>query len=153
MTNSYIALRWAVGIGIAALTAGAANVFAPHAAAADLAPGVSCNDQGFCRNDTDDIYYVTGLVTCSEFPHQQAISGYVGRHGTDQIAVGCPDDYTPGQMEQGPPTLQPDGTFSSPPMTQSPGSWTDNRVLSVEWQSATVDNDQKLGPTNSGSGS
>lgn len=139
--------RLTVGLGIGALIAGAVGVLAPQAAAKDLAPGVSCGDNGFCRNDTDDIYYITGQVTCSGFPGSvESFSGYAGRHSTDPIPMSCPSDYTPGTMEQGPPTIGPDGAMQMSPPTQSPGTWTNNYPVSIDWQTATVDNDQKLQP-------
>ncbi|RMI35311.1 hypothetical protein [Nocardia stercoris] len=137
--------RITVGALLGTLAAGALAALAPSAAAQDLAPGVSCDAQGYCHNDTDDIYYITGQVSCSDLS-TGPFSGYVDRHSATMIALLCPDDSIPGTMEQGPPTIGPDGTMQPGMMTQSPSTTTINDVVSIQWQTATVDNDRKLGP-------
>lgn len=136
-----------VGLGICALAAGALGVLAPQAAAQDLAPGVSCNDQGSCRNDTDDIYYVTGNAVCSGFPASNVpVGGYVDRHSSAAIPMSCPSMDMSGPMDTGPMSTGPDGSMQPWSTVQIPDTPTSNQVLTVQWQTATVDNDHKLAP-------
>jgi hypothetical protein len=140
-----MAQRSITGATLSALAAGALGTLAPSAAAQDLAPGLSCNDQGYCRNDTNDVYHVTGQAICSD-SSASPFSGDVDRHSTKLISMLCPNSYIPGATEQGPATVAPDGTVQQGPITQTPGTTTINDVVSIQWQTATRDDDRKLGP-------
>lgn len=89
MTKGYSAHRRVAGLGIAAVAVGVITLGAPPAAAEDLAPGVSCSDQGWCHNDTGTMYRITGQTTCSKAPHLQSFSSDIGRHTAVAIPVGC----------------------------------------------------------------
>ncbi|MCU1645567.1 MAG: hypothetical protein JWN03_5842 [Nocardia sp.] len=138
-----------VALGIAALTSAAVAVLAPQAAAKDLASGVSCSDYT-CRNDTDDIYYVTGQVTCSIGGGAHDFSAYVGRRATEQVPISCPSNYQPGTSHSE-STMQPDGTWQNN-QVQDPGTWDSTYPLTIDYRTATVDNDQKLGPRTGSAG-
>ncbi|WP_405138601.1 hypothetical protein [Nocardia sp. NBC_01388] len=138
-----MAQRLTVALGITALISAGLGVLAPHAAAKDLAPGLSCSDYT-CRNDTDDIYYVTGRVTCSFGGGAHDFSGYAGRRTTEQIPISCPSDYQPGGWHTE-TTMNPDGTFQNN-QVQDPGTWDNTYPVTIDYQTATVDNDQKLAP-------
>ncbi|MEV6218732.1 hypothetical protein [Nocardia sp. NPDC051833] len=96
--------------GLLAATAGVAHLVlaAPQAAAATLAPGITCD--GFaCRNDTDDTYRVRSQVLCdaagvSAVPRQTVmVDTHVPPRDTARISVACPVVSTPPT----PPEVRP----------------------------------------------
>ncbi len=164
--------RLRVGLGLAAVFAGAVGVLAPQAAARELAPGVSC--EGFtCRNDTDDTYRVEGVAHCSD-GLSVPVEKYVGpRLQAARVDVFCgsttepgtwedqPRRLSPGTWEQQPPTIGPDGKLESKPPVYKPGTWEDqprvykpgrtipHHVVSIDYRSAVVDNEPPPAPSGS----
>lgn len=132
-------------LGVAAATAlftTALGVGASTANARELAQGVSCD--GFtCRNDSDVAYRVESIVTCWAPTGVPAMSStaattYVRAHDTAQVLAACPTIIMPGEFEQQPPRLQPDGGFTTEPPVWKPGRVVAGLPFSADHISATV---------------
>ncbi|WP_330180284.1 hypothetical protein OHB26_28215 [Nocardia sp. NBC_01503] len=137
-----------IGFGMIGLAAAAGAVLAPSAAAQDLAEGVGC--AGFtCHNDTDDTYRVEATVLCSNGV-RIPITRYLAPHGREiPVSALCPMITEPGHWVQQPPVMDSDGWKTQPP-TFEPGPTRPNPVVSVDYQSAVVDNDPQPAPSGSG---
>lgn len=134
--------RFVIGLGIAALFAGAVGVAAPQAFAQELAPGVSCEEYT-CRNDTDDTYRVESTVACDGpgvmTDLQRAIT-YVPPRATVKVSTNCFPQRGPGSWEREPGKLQPDGTRDRGRRVWKQGDLIPTHPVGITHRSAEVDN-------------
>ncbi|MEU8896929.1 hypothetical protein [Nocardia sp. NPDC048505] len=137
-----MSLRLTFAAGIAAL---GCTALAPLAAAAELAPGLTCAGEG-CRNDTGDTYRVEAEVTCWNGISTQV--RHVGPRTTELLGFACVPKTDPGTWEPVPPTVGPDGKWEHQPPQWIPGQTTPQSPLGIDYRSAVVDND----PPQTGSG-
>ncbi|MTE17122.1 hypothetical protein [Nocardia aurantiaca] len=147
-----MAQRLLVGLGAAALITAAAGALAPAAFAKDLAEGVSCSEHS-CRNDTDDIYRIQARVLCSGFDGAHEISVWVNSHSTEEVQAGCTGRWVSGGMRPGTPSMNSDGTWSTPPMVTEPDTYEPSYLRGIEYLSAVVDNSGRARPAPAPSGS
>lgn len=118
--NNEIRTRLAFSTGLAALFAAAVAVLAPHAAAKELAPGLTCGNDYTCRNDTDDTYRVTWRMNCTTGLGEQSTT-WVSPHRNAVLRPSCPSYYNPG-------------------FTNDFSDWVTGTPRSVDYLSADVDN-------------
>ncbi|MFF0528016.1 hypothetical protein ACFYT3_06460 [Nocardia amikacinitolerans] len=138
-----------LGLGVASVVMAATGMLAPQAVAQELAPGVSCEGYS-CRNDTDDTYRVESVVTCSDGAGQFPVTTYALPRATTELRFGCPTTTTPGQLQQQPPVLNPDGPgYVNPPPTMGPPQVKMTHPVLVEHRSAEIDNNPPQEPTGS----
>ncbi|MGV9661715.1 hypothetical protein ACWDUL_03015 [Nocardia niigatensis] len=147
-----MAQRLLIGLGAAALIAATAGALAPAAFATDLADGVSCSDHS-CRNDTDDIYRVRVRVNCTGFNGTYETSVWVNSHTTQDVRPGCTGRWVPGQTHLGTPSMNSDGTWSTPPMVTDPGTFEPSYEMGIDYLAAVVDNSGRRRPAPAPSGS
>ncbi|TQM26294.1 hypothetical protein [Nocardia bhagyanarayanae] len=141
--------RLTFGLGVASVVMAAAGILAPQAVARELAPGLSCEGYS-CRNDTDDTYRVESVVTCSDGVGQITVVTYARPQATTDLRIGCPTKTIPGQLQQQPPVLNPDGPgYIYPPPTMGPPQVKITHPVLVEHRSAVVDNSPRQEPTGS----
>ncbi|UGT42924.1 hypothetical protein LTV02_05865 [Nocardia yamanashiensis] len=125
--------------GIAGVLTAAAAMLAPEAAAQELAPGLSCGESS-CRNDTGDTYRVEATAVCSGGAYVDATT-YAGPHRRTDVVASCPSTLGAGTWDSPPPTMNPDGTFTTQPPVYVPGSWEYGYVIRIDYTRAVVDND------------
>ncbi|MEV0342687.1 hypothetical protein AB0H49_27030 [Nocardia sp. NPDC050713] len=141
--------RLTFGLGVASVVMAAAGVLAPQAVAQELAPGVSCEGYS-CRNDTDDTYRVESVVTCSDGVGQVPVVTYARPRATTDLVFVCPTKTIPGQLQQQPPVLNPNGPgYVNPPPTMGPPEMKITHPVLVEHRGAVVDNNPPQEPSGS----
>ncbi|MBF6238107.1 hypothetical protein IU474_13650 [Nocardia otitidiscaviarum] len=134
--------RFAIGLGTAALLAGAVALAAPaYSAPHQLADGVSC-DEYTCSNDTEDTYRIESEVRCLGFVVDQKIkvTTYVRPHTTATVTANCPVHREPPQVEPQPSIMKPDGSFDPQPPKTTPGKSYPSAPVAIRHLDAVVDN-------------
>ncbi|RMI28556.1 hypothetical protein [Nocardia stercoris] len=132
----------AAGLCLSALAATAVGVLAPRAAALEIAPGLTCEKDLNCRNDTEDTYRVTSRAECTDGAIGYTIDSWIGPHSAGRVNAECPGISRPGTMR--PQTTI--GANGQPHMTMrwnDFGDWEQTYVVGIEYLGAEVDNNPR----------
>ncbi|WP_458686305.1 hypothetical protein [Nocardia tengchongensis] len=139
--------RWSLGLGLAALAATTVGVCAPQAAAGEIAPGLSCENDLNCRNDTDDTYRVTSRAECTGVAIGYTTDSWIAPHSTGRVKAECPSTSGLGSMR--PQTTIGSNGQSDMTMMNDFGDWEQNYVVGIKYLTAQVDNSHQNSPSGS----
>lgn len=137
-SNEYAVRRLRAGLCLTALATTAVGVLAPRAVALEIAPGLSCENDLTCRNDTEDTYRVTSRAECTGVAIGYTTDSWIGPHSTARVNAQCPTTSRLGTMRPQ-TTIGPNG---QPDMTMMNdfGDWEQTYVVGIKYLGAEVDN-------------
>ncbi|MFF0612736.1 hypothetical protein ACFYUD_29130 [Nocardia tengchongensis] len=141
--------RMTVGLSVAALISAGLGVLAPQASAwniREVAPGLTCGDDFYCHNSTDDVYFVTARVTCSIGGGVHETRSRIGRGLTERVKTDCSSYTKPGgyHIES---TMDKDGWHHK--RVEDPGTLESTFPVGVEYLHAETGPDTVPAPSGS----